>query len=520
VQLWRLSATQLSTLLARGEVRAREIVDAHIRRIEAVDGRVRAFTEVFREQAAADADAADRRRKDRAPRSPLDGVPVSVKECFDIAGRPTTLGLPAWRDRFADRDATLITLLRRAGAIVLGRTNLSQTMLYVEASNPLFGRTTNPWNSSRSPGGSSGGEAAAVASGMSPLGVGTDIGGSLRVPAHFCGVSAFKPTLDRLPMRGYRTVLAGQETVRAMAGPIARSTSDLALFFRAIDPSLASQLDPRVPPLAWEARGAPRIQGARCGVWDYDGLIRPSRAIDRAVRRATEALKAQGCHVDGFEPPRVAAALAAQLGALSADGGAAVLAALGDGEIDPALEPLRRLARIPSRARRLLVGATRAFGQAGLSLMLGAIGEKTVGELWRLTDRLRSYRAELLEAMDARGIDLLLCPPHATCALPHGASRNFALASSYSMLFNATQMPAGVVPVTRVRLEESSRSPGRDALERRAALVDDGSVGLPVGIQVVGKPWQDEVVLSAMETIEASVRDDAGFPATPVDPTR
>jgi fatty acid amide hydrolase len=156
-----------------------------------------------------------------------------VKECFDVAGRATTLGIPAWRDRIADQDSAMVRALRHAGAIVLGRTNLSQTMLYVEARNPVFGQTANPWSLAHTPGGSSGGEGAAIAAGASPLGVGTDIGGSIRTPAHFCGVAGLKPTLDRLPMKGYRTVLAGQEAVRGMGGPLARTTADLALFFPA-----------------------------------------------------------------------------------------------------------------------------------------------------------------------------------------------------------------------------------------------------------------------------------------------
>jgi fatty acid amide hydrolase len=355
---------------------------------------------------------------------------------------------------------------------------------------------------------------------MSPLGVGTDIGGSVRVPAHFCGLCALKPTLDRLPMRGYRTVVTGQEGVRAMAGPIARSTADLVLFLRAIDPQMASRLDPRVPPLAWETLDTARLAGTRVGLWRHDGLLAPSQAIERALRRAADVLRTHGCTVEAFEPPRVEAALAMYLGALSADGGAAVQDALGDGEIDPALEPLRRLTLIPSRARRLLAGATRAFGQAGLALMLGAVGEKSVTELWKLTDELRAYRAELLQAMDARGIDLILCPPHATCALPHGASKNFTLAASYSLIFNATQLPAGVVPVTRVGKEEAHRTPGRDALERRAALVDEVSSGLPIGVQVVCKPWHDHLVLAAMAAIETTVRDEEGFPQTPIEPSR
>jgi fatty acid amide hydrolase len=149
--------------------------------------------------------------------------------------------------------------------------------------------------------------------------------------------------------------------------------------------------------------------------------------------------------------------------------------------------------------------------------MLDAIGPKTAAELWHLTAQLRDYRAALLDSMDRLGVDVLLCPPLATPALPHGASENFALASSYSMVFNVTQMPAGVVPVTRVRGGETVRAESRDSVERNAARIDARSEGLPVGVQVVARPWKDHVAIAVMAAIEAGVAGDSGFPATPVE---
>jgi fatty acid amide hydrolase len=516
--LWQLPAASLSTMLARREIGARELLRAHLDRIDAVDGRVRAFTEVLRVQAAAEAEASDTRRSRGEARGPLDGLPVTIKECFDVEGRATTLGIPAWRGRMADRDAALVTALREAGAVVLGRTNLSQTMLYVEARNPLFGQTSNPWSLAHTPGGSSGGEGAAVAAGMSPLGIGTDIGGSIRTPVHFCGLAGIKPTLDRLPMRGYRTVLAGQETVRGMGGPIARTVADLALLFRALDPARLSALDTRVPPLAWTDPDGVRLDRLTVGRCVQDEPIAPSKAVARAVDRAAEALVARGCKVEPFELPEVGPMLSAYLGALSADGGAALVSALAGGEVDPVLEPLRRMAAVPGSARRIVARAARALGQGNIALMLEAMGEKSASELWALTDRLRTYRTTLLDAMEVRQIDLLLTPPFATPALPHGESKNFTLASSYSIAFNATQLPAGVVAVTRVRSDETKRNPGRDALARHAAKVDRASAGLPVGVQLVGRPWRDHEVLAAMRAIEAEVSTDPGYPVTPVDP--
>jgi fatty acid amide hydrolase len=208
--------------------------------------------------------------------------------------------------------------------------------------------------------------------------------------------------------------------------------------------------------------------------------------------------------------------LAAYLGALSADGGAGLVAALRGGAVDPVLQPLRRMAGVSNRARRALAVAARFALQRNVALMLESMGQKSVSDLWRLTDELRSYRARLLDAMDRAGVDLLLCPPFATPAMLHGGSKNFTLASSYSILFNATQMPAGIVPVTRVREDETERAPDTDLLERHAAGVDARSAGLPVGVQIAGRPWRDHEVLAAMMAIESEIRHDEGYPQTPV----
>jgi fatty acid amide hydrolase len=518
VDLWRLSATALSSALARREASAREVLQAHLARIGAVDPCVRAFTEVFREQAAADAAASDERRSRGEARGPLDGMPVTIKECYDFAGRPTTLGIPAWRGRVAARDAAMVVALRDAGAVVLGRTNLSQTMLYVESKNPIFGQTANPWSLAHSPGGSSGGEAAAIAAGMSPLGLGTDIGGSIRTPASFCGIVGFKPSLDRLPMQGYCSVNPGQETVRAMGGPLARTVDDLSLFFRALDPRRLSLLDPRVPPVPWEEPESIPIRGLRVGTYADDGILPASAALARAVARAGAALEARGCEVRAFRPPDMRDLLAAYIGALSADGAVRIRALLAGGDVDPSIDALRRVVAVPSPVRKVASRLARALGQGGLALLLDATGAKTVDGLWQITLALREHRAKVLDAMAEQGVDALVGPAYATPALPHGGSRGFTLASSYAMLFNAHQFPAGVVPVTRVRPKETKRPRARESLARRAAAVDAESEGLPAGVQVAAPPWRDGLVLALMKAVESEVARDEGFPATPVEP--
>jgi fatty acid amide hydrolase len=167
--------------------------------------------------------------------------------------------------------------------------------------------------------------------------------------------------------------------------------------------------------------------------------------------------------------------------------------------------------------RRGVARGVSLFGEARLARMLDSMGEKTVEELWRLTDRIRTYRSTLLDAMEQAEVDVLVCPAFATPALPHGMSKNFTLAACYPMLFNATQFPAGVVPVSRVRADESDRRGAKDSIEKHAAKVDAKSAGLPVGVQVAARPWQDHLVLAVMRAIETEASKGPDFPRTPVE---
>lgn len=516
--LWSLTLGEMIDGLANGSLTSRALVDAHLERIHQLDARLHAFTTVFDDAARADADRLDAERAAGELRGPLHGVPLSVKECFDVAGQATTLGLRSRQGDEAPRDAAMITLVREMGAVILGRTNLSQTMLFAESRNPLFGQTANPWSLAHSAGGSSGGEAAAVASGMSPFGLGTDIGGSVRSPASFCGVCALKPTLDLLPMRGVQGVLRGQEAVRSMAGTFARSVDDLSRFYAALPRARMTALDGRVPPLPWRDPRDVDLTSLRVGWYADDGVLPASSAIRRGVERASDLLTAQGVTVIPFTPPGVPAMLADYLGLLSSDGGETLRAALGSDPPDPTLAPLLTLAKIPDRGRVALARAASLVGQGRLSALLDAMGEKSVAQLWKLTDSLRAWRFAVTDAMDRARLDALVCPAYATPALPHGMSKNFTLASSTAITWNAAQFPAGVVPVSRVRGEETKRVTGRDTVERHAAKVDAQSAGLPVCAQVVGRPWQEPTVLALMAAIERGARGAEDFPRTPVDP--
>jgi fatty acid amide hydrolase len=517
-ELVALSATEMSARLDRRELSSEELVRAHLDRIEAIDGRVRAFTEVFRARALDEARRADQARARGEARGPLHGMPISVKESLDVAGLAATMGIPSRRNVVAKEDATVVQQLREAGAVVIGRTNVAQCLMFHESRNPLFGQCANPFSLAHTPGGSSGGEAAALAAGMSPLGLGTDVGGSIRVPAHFAGVAGLKPGPDRWSNRGSNTPMPGQEAIRGQIGPMARTARDVSLLARSLDVRAMSARDGRVAPLPIDDPKRIALRGLRVGVMPEDGVLPVSRAVRRAVERAAEALRAQGVETIPFAPQDPLGVVDRYFGAMSADGGVTVSRALEGGAVDPVLEALQRVARMPASARQVLGRALALVGERRLAALLAVIGEKRVHELYAIVADICARRIAFTAAMDEAKLDAILCPAHATPALPHGGTRDFALGGSPSMLFNVLHFPAGVVPVTRVRRDELLREAPRDRLEKIAADVDRKSLGLPVGVQIAARPWREDLVLALMMAVEEGVSGDEGFPRTPVTP--
>lgn len=221
------SALELAALIARGQMSALEATDAAIARIEALDGPINAVVVRDFDRARAAAKALDGKGGEKGP---LHGVPMTVKESYNIAGLKTTWGFEFARDFAADEDAHVVKRLTAAGAVILGKTNVPVALADLQSVNPIYGQTNNPHDLTRVPGGSSGGGAAALAAGMVPLEFGSDIGGSIRTPCHFCGVMGLKPTYGAIPFDGHYFPRAqGGPTVLSMTGPMARSTEDLAL---------------------------------------------------------------------------------------------------------------------------------------------------------------------------------------------------------------------------------------------------------------------------------------------------
>ena len=517
-----LSACELLAHLERGELSSREIVDAYLARIEVVDRHLNAYAVRWPDKARRMADAADAARRAGDDR-PLLGLPISIKENIDVEGADSTMGLRARAGQPSPRDAVVVARLREAGAVFLGKTNVSQALLAQEADNALYGVTLNPWRDDVAPGGSSGGEAAAIAAGLSPLGIGTDIGGSIRIPAHFCGIAGFKPTVDRWSMRGSHGAIGGQELVRSQMGPLARCVDDLILAMRVVDPMWMAARDPGVPALPFEDPDAVDLAGLRIGWFDDDGFLTPAASLRRAVARAREALEAAGATVVPFTPVGADEIVYVWLAALSSDGGRALRRSLAGEPPSPQLQPTMRIARLPAAARRVIAAVLDARGDARIARLLRVLGEKRVVDYWDLVARRTSLRLAEFDAWRAANVDVVLCPAHSVPAMPHRSSGDFTLSLSYTFRYALMNFPAGVVPVTRVNAEEASaasadkRAANRDGVDRRVAEIEAGGAGLPVGVQVVSRPWREHIALAVMRAIETHVRDADDYPVTPVD---
>jgi amidase len=305
-ELWRMSATELAQAIRSKQASSREVVEAHLRRIEAVNPSVNAVTVVLGEQAVEAAKAADRAVARGGDLPPFHGVPFTIKGNVDLAGSPTTQGAKALARAYPSRDAPVVERLKAAGAIPIGRTNLPTFALRWHTDSELCGPTINPWDRSRTAGASSAGEAAALATGMSPLGLGNDGLGSLRHPAQCCGVGALKPTLGRIP----DATTAGPEVVpigvqlTSVQGPLARRVADLRAALEALagptwrDPwSVPAPL--RGPDPATPIRVALVIDPAGQGT---------AKQVQEGVRKAARALADAGYAVDEVEPPSIEAA--------------------------------------------------------------------------------------------------------------------------------------------------------------------------------------------------------------------
>jgi fatty acid amide hydrolase len=264
-----LSASELAQAIKAGDLSAQEVTEAHIRRIEEVNPQLNTVVIPLFDEARTQAEEADRKHSRGEPLGPLHGVPETIKEQYRVAGTQTTLGATKQMGNVYHDEGPLMTALRKAGAIILGKTNTIQTLAGWESDNRVYGRSNNPWDLERTSGGSSGGEAAIIAARGSALGLAGDFGGSIRIPAHFCGVQGFKPTSGRLSNADFATGLLGigQEVIIPQPGPIARTVADLQLAMEVFAETSLHVTYDLVPPVPWPDPAKVQVEALRIGFY-------------------------------------------------------------------------------------------------------------------------------------------------------------------------------------------------------------------------------------------------------------
>ena len=500
-----LSAVEVATRIRRRECTSLEITQACIDRIKEVDEQLNAVVIPLFESALEDARRLDALARQGKFVGPLHGVPVTIKECFYVAGTDCCLGVDALADHPSDADGVLVQRLKDAGAIVLGKTNIPQMMLWHECVNPVYGRTVNPWNIERTPGGSSGGEAAILAAGGSCLGLGNDLGGSLRVPAHFTGIYSFKPTNGLLTRRGSRGNFRGMEAMLAQPGPMGHCVADLECMMDVLIGDVTTVNSTEQAPVSIQPI-ANSVRGLTVGVVEDDGFFSPSPAIRRSIKEAAEFLESQGAVIRRFEIPRAELMFSLYVGAMSADGGFQARYVLKKSRLHKAFRKLVMATRIPSLMRSPIAWILRLLGQRYQALMVGAGRGLSAKHYWLLIDAMNRYRREFTRQFESQSLDVMLSPAFALPAMCHDDGIDLLPAGSHSMLQNLVGGPGGMVPWSVVQQgEETERAVSPDGAVSKAIRTEKGSAGLPVGVQVSSLPWQEHKVLAVMRELERGI---------------
>ena len=467
-----LSAAELASRLASREISARELLEHHLARVERHNPALNAVIWMDAERARADADASDRRRAAGEPLGPLDGIPTTVKESYDLAGAPTTWGVPAFRDNIAARDSAVVERLRAAGAVIYGKTNVPLLLSDWQSFNAIHGTTNNPWDLSRSPGGSSGGSAAALAAGLSALEAGSDIGASIRNPAHYCGVYGHKPTWGIVPGRGQKLPGDLAESDIAVVGPMARSTADL----RAAMDVLAGADGPEAR--GWQLRLSPprksSLRDFRVAVVLNDAVSEVDRPVQDAIARLARWLESEGAVVEMDARPRFSSEEAHEVYIRLLR--AATSKRMTDDQITAAL---RSLDELPADADR-----------TGYKVWMWEAQTMPHRDWLHWNERRHALMAAWEEFFES--YDLMLCPAAASAAFPHDQQGD--------RVDRTIEVNGKRVPTTDQLFWAGY--PCAFYLPGTVAPIGLTDAGLPVGVQIVGRRYDDLTCLHMAGLIE------------------
>ncbi len=439
------------SMVREGAISPTELVEAHLRQIEARNSELNAFVSVFAESALEEARSTERAIARGEHLGALHGVPLTVKDSFDIAEQQTLTGSRLRTGHRASEDSAVVARLRAEGAILLGRTNTPEMLANYETDNYITGRTNNPWDLARTPGGSSGGEAAAIAAFCSPGGVGSDGGGSIRIPAHFCGIAGLKPTPGRVPVTGHFPGLGHPGGLTTVAGPMARTAQDLRLLFSAL-----ASFDERDAFSAPAPLVTPDTRGARIGLWPRFYQVPIDPEVTGAVLQAAALFENLGFEVEPFSPTGI--------------------------ERAPNIWGFLFSTWPQMIARRIYEGREGDVHWTLSEFWTDAVPTAEQA-LLQLGSRDR-MRAALLRQMEGRAA--ILMPVCGVPAFEH-RTRQWSVEGQTLKLFQAT-MPAVIANVL-----------GLPAVTIPMALSSDG---LPIGVQLMGHPYGDELLLDLAIRLE------------------
>ncbi|NXO72776.1 FAAH1 hydrolase, partial [Phainopepla nitens] len=444
----------------------------------------------------------------------LYGIPVSIKDHISHKGHLATCGLVQCLGTLMEEDSVLVKVLKRQGAIPFAMTNVPQSLFSYDCSNPIFGQTLNPFNPQKSPGGSSGGEGALIAGGGSILGIGSDMGGSIRLPSSFCGLCGLKPTAERLSQcLAHPSAQGGclllSHTVPCALGPMARDVDSLALCMKALLCQDMFQLDPTVPPIPFNEKVYSSSTPLRVGYYDTDGYFPLPPCMRRAVKETRRALQAAGHQLVLFSPPRVPYVMTELfLKTFYADGGRSWLDVFTGDIVDPLLKPQVNSCKMPRLVKKLLALLLKPLVSPYVAMISTC---RSVKEMWNHHHQIQVYRSQFITQWKELQLDVVLCPVLGP-AFTTGYPGKLITAISSTMLYNVLNFPAGIVPVSTVTEadeEELKLYKGccNDPWDRTLKQAVSGGVGLPVAVQCVALPWQEELCLRFMKEVETLSRD-------------
>ncbi|CAJ0570092.1 unnamed protein product, partial [Mesorhabditis spiculigera] len=448
--------------------------------------------------------AAELEQNPPEPRPPLYGMPISVKECVPVKGYDGTRGYVNECYMPNDRDSVMVEHIRALGGIPYVQTNVPQSLLAYSCYNPVYGTTNHPDHKDRTPGGSSGGESALIGAGGSLLGIGGDVGGSIRFPCHFCGIAGIKPSHMRLSHRGVLGSVPGRPLINASDGPMARDVHTCVEFLKTVwSDDFIHQRDPYTVPVPWNERHFQKGTRYRIGYYTDDGWFTPTPALQRAVRETKEMLEAMGHQLVPFQPPRIEDAVSMFIGAVCVDGGRYLIDKISNDLMDPRYGPMLGLYKLPFWVQSLIALLVKPI-YPRMAHSLTAM-PRTTSELRKKYEAIEHYRFEYIDAMQKQGIDAVLSPVTVTPAPHHEVPVKLFSVISYTGIYNLLDFAAGTVPVTHVTQKDDDdldKYPTSDPWYRLAKSTTKGALGLSVGVQVAAPPFREEVVLRIMQDIE------------------